>query len=52
LPITIIVSIAFGDTVGSIAGFGYAAVLWALLGYVVVRSDIRQPVSTAESAVE
>jgi hypothetical protein len=24
-----------GDTVGEIAGFGYAAVLWTLLGYVV-----------------
>jgi hypothetical protein len=28
---------------------GYAAVLWILLGYVVVRSDSRQPVSTTES---
>lgn len=28
---------------------GYAAVLWILLGYVVVRSDSRQPVSTTGS---
>ena len=28
---------------------GYAAVLWILLGYVVVRGDSRQPVSTTES---
>lgn len=28
---------------------GYAAVLWILLGYVVVRSDSRRPVSTTES---
>jgi hypothetical protein len=28
---------------------GYAAFLWILLGYVVVRSDSRQPVSTTES---
>ena len=27
---------------GGIVGFGYAAVLWALLGYVVVRSDSPQ----------
>jgi hypothetical protein len=42
LPIAITLSIAFGDTVGGIVGFGYAAVLWALLGYVVVRSDSPQ----------
>lgn len=28
---------------------GYAAVLWILLGYAVVRSDSRQPVSTTDS---
>ncbi len=39
LLIAAILSIAFGDTAGVIVGFGYAAVLWALLGYVVVRSD-------------
>lgn len=42
LPIAITLSIAFGDTVGGIVGFGYAAVLWGLLGYVVVRSDSPQ----------
>lgn len=42
LPIAITLSIALGDTVGGIVGFGYAAVLWALLGYVVVRSDSPQ----------
>jgi hypothetical protein len=53
LPIAIVISIAFGDTVGGIVGFGYAAVLWALLGYVVVRSDIRQPApTTAEPTVK
>jgi hypothetical protein len=52
LPISIILSIAFGDTVGDIVGFGYAAVLWALLGYIVVRSDSRQLAPTAESAVQ
>lgn len=52
LLITIVASIAFGDTAGSIMGFGYAAVLWALLGYVVARSESRQPVSTTESLVQ
>ena len=52
LPIAIVSSIAFGDTAGGIVGFGYAAVLWALLGYVVMRADSRQPASTAESAVQ
>lgn len=42
LPIAITLSIALGDTVGGIVGFGYAAVLWDLLGYVVVRSDSPQ----------
>ncbi len=35
LLIAIVGSMALGDTVGEIAGFGYAAVLWTLLGYVV-----------------
>ncbi len=52
LPITIILSIAFGDTVGEIVGSGYAAVLWALLGYIVVRTDSRQLAPTAESTVQ
>ena len=42
LPTAITLSIAFGHTVGGIVGFGYAAVLWTLLGYVVVRSDSPQ----------
>ena len=53
LPMAIILSITFGDMVGGIVGFGYAAVLWALLGYVVVRSYRRQPAApTAKSAVQ
>ncbi len=52
LPVSIVVSIAFGDTVGNIVGFGVAAVLWALLGYVVVRSDSQQSAPTPESAVQ
>jgi hypothetical protein len=52
LAIAIMLSIAFGDTVGGTVGFGYAAVVWALLGYVVVRSGSRQPAApTAESAI-
>jgi hypothetical protein len=51
LVIAIVASIAFGDTAGGILGLGYAAVLWILLGYVVVRSDGRQPVSPTESPV-
>ena len=45
LLIAIVGSMAFGDTAGGLAGFGYAAVLWALLGYIV-RGD-RQQVRTA-----
>ena len=53
LAIAIMLSIAFGDTVGGTVGFGYAAVVWALLGYVVVRSGSRQPAApTAESAIK
>ena len=52
LVIPIVASIAFGDTAGGIVGFGYAAVLWALLGYVVLRNDSRQPVSTTEPTVQ
>ena len=53
LLITIILSIVFGETVGGIVGFGYAAVLWALLGYVVVRSDsLQASAPTAESSVQ
>jgi len=50
LPISIVVSIALGDTLGEIVGFGVAAVLWALLGYVV-RSDGQQTAPTPEPAV-
>ena len=52
LPIAIVVSIALGEPAGSIVGFGYAVVLWVLLGYVVLRSESRQPAPTAESAVQ
>jgi hypothetical protein len=51
LLIAMVISMAFGGTAGSIVGFGYAAVLWALLGYVVVRTESRRPAPTPESAV-
>jgi hypothetical protein len=51
LPIALVVSIAFGDTTGSIVGFGYAAVLWLLLGYIV-RNDSQQPAPTREPTVQ
>ena len=50
LLIAIVGSIAFGDTAGGLLGFGYAAVLWILLGYIVL--DSRERVSaTPEPAV-
>lgn len=45
------VGLVLGETVALIAGFGYAAVFWALLGYVVLLSESRQPAPTPESAV-
>ena len=50
LPIAIFGTVAFGDAAGLI-GVGFAAVLWALLGYVVF-SNTRQPVPTSQSAVQ
>lgn len=50
LPVAILGTVAFGD-MGGFVGVGYAAVLWALLGYIVVRSDSRQSAPTPESAV-
>lgn len=51
LLIAIFGSMAFGDTAGGLLGFGYAAVLWGLLGYIV--SDGRERVSaTSEPAVQ
>ncbi len=47
LPIAIVGDIALGAT-GGFIGVGYAAVLWALLGYVV-RSNSRQPAPTPPS---
>ncbi len=38
LPIAVLGSTAFGEA-GSFIGLGYSAVLWGLLGYVVMRSD-------------
>ena len=43
LAIAIVGDIAFG-AVGGVSGVGYAAVLWALLGYVVAHGNSRQPV--------
>ncbi len=51
LPIAIVGSIA-SDATGGFVGVAYATVLWALLGYIVVRSDSRQPAPTPESAVQ
>ena len=45
LLIAILGSMALGDTVGSFLGFGYAALLWALLGYIV--RDSRESVGAA-----
>lgn len=39
LPIVLIASVVLGDTVGGLVGFGVAAVLWMLLGYVVFSED-------------
>ncbi len=50
LPLAILGTVALGD-MGGFIGVGYAAVLWALLGYTIVRSDSRQSVPTPESAV-
>jgi hypothetical protein len=50
LLIAIFGSMAFGDKAGGLAGFGYAAILWALLGYIVF--DGRERVgATPEPAV-
>jgi hypothetical protein len=49
LPIAIVGSIAFGEAAG-IVGAGFAAVLWALLGYIV-REGGRQPAPAPEPAV-
>jgi hypothetical protein len=52
LPITLFLAAAFGEWAGYI-GLGYAAVLWGLLGYVVLLgSDSRQGAPTPESAVQ
>ena len=46
LPIAVVLSAAFGDAAG-LVGLGYSAVLWALLGYVVLASgDSHRPTST------
>ena len=45
LPIGLIASVALGETVGELIGFGLTAVLWMLLGYVVFSED-RQPAPT------
>lgn len=50
LTLAILGTVALGD-MGGFIGVGYAAVLWALLGYTVVRSDSRQSAPTPESAV-
>ena len=51
LLIAIVGSIAFGDTAGGLLGFGYAAVLWVLLGYIVYGSEGEQVAATPEPVV-
>jgi hypothetical protein len=51
LLIAIVGSITLGDAVGGFLGFGYAAVLWVLLGYVIFDSRERVGV-TSEPAVQ
>lgn len=51
LPLVALGGAAFGEA-GGVIGLGYSAVLWFLLGYVVLRSDRRrQAAPTPESAV-
>lgn len=45
LLVAIVGSMAFGDTAGGFLGFGYAAILWMLLGYIVF--DGRERVGAA-----
>jgi len=51
LPIAGIVGMIFGWVTGNIVGFGYAAVLWVLLGNIV-RSNSQQPVPTPRPSVQ
>jgi len=51
LLIAILGSMAFGDAVGGFLGFGYAAILWGLLGYTVFDSRERAG-ATSEPAVQ
>ncbi len=51
LPIALFLGAAFGDAAGGIVGFGYAAVLWGLLGYIVL-SNSQQPAPTPRPAVQ
>jgi hypothetical protein len=39
LPIVLVTSVVLGDMLGGLIGFGIAAVLWMLLGYVVSSAD-------------
>lgn len=50
LLIAIFGSMTFGDTAGGFLGIGYAAVLWALLGYIVFDGQ-EQASATPEPAV-
>jgi hypothetical protein len=51
LPLVALGGAAFGEA-GGVIGLGYSAVLWFLLGCVVLRSDSRQAAPTPESAVQ
>jgi hypothetical protein len=45
LPVALVASVVLGGPVGGLIGFGVAAVLWMLLGYVVL-SEVRQTAPT------
>lgn len=47
LLIAILGSMALGDMAGGLLGFGYAAVLWVLLGYIVFESRERAGATAA-----
>ena len=51
LVLAIAGSAVFSDAAGGIVGFGYAAVLWVLLGYIVL-SNSQQPSPTPRPAVQ
>jgi hypothetical protein len=51
LPIAGIFSTIFGEPTGSVVGYGYAAVLWGLLGYIVRSNSQQSTLTTPEPTV-